>query len=96
MSVSRIVLLSSLVLTLAFSAAVAQEGSRGPAGPPDRDHWDPAAMRQHREARQMERDKALHDVLGIQPAQESAFAAFATAMRPPEWRHDGGGGPGRP
>ena len=41
----------------------------------------------------MERAKALHDVLGIQPAQESAFAAFTTTMRPPEGRRDGGPGP---
>jgi hypothetical protein len=46
-------------------------------------------MRAHGEARRAEHAKALHDVLGIQPGQEAAFAAFTASMRPPEGPHDG-------
>ena len=88
MSPSRALFLS-VVISAVSSLALAQ-----PAPPPggpgaERGHWDPAKMREHMEARHAERDKALHDVLGIQPGQEAAFAAFTSAMKPPEWRHDG-------
>jgi hypothetical protein len=51
-------------------------------------------MREHQEARHAERTQALHDVLGIQPTQEQAFAGFIAAMRPPEQDRDGDRGPG--
>jgi Spy/CpxP family protein refolding chaperone len=87
---SRVVLLS-LALSAVSGVALAQPAPPPPGGPgAERGHWDPAKMREHREARHAERDKALHDVLGIQPTQEAAFTAFTSAMKPPEWRHEGG------
>ncbi len=82
----RLVLLSVVISALS-GAAFAQQA--GPARQsPDHGRWDPAEMREHAEAHRAERMKALHDVLGIQPAQESAFSAFASAMRPPEENGD--------
>jgi hypothetical protein len=46
-------------------------------------------MRQHTEAREAARLKALHDVLAIRPDQESAFQAFAARPTRPQ-----NGGPG--
>jgi protein CpxP len=80
----------SVVLSAVSGVALAQPTPPPPGGPgAERGHWDSAKMREHMEARHAERDKALHDVLGIQPGQEAAFAAFTSAMKPPEWRHDG-------
>lgn len=90
---------------LALAAAVALPAVAGAqAGPPPGDRpyvqgRDDAArqsmMRQH-EARRLQ---ALHDVLEIRPDQESAFQAFAAAMRPQGpsagWDHgDKARGPG--
>jgi protein CpxP len=90
-SILRAILLSSIMVSSICGVALAQQAGPAPDGP-SRDHgrWDPAKMREHEEARHAERDKALHEVLGIQPAQEAAFAAFTGAMKPPEWRRDGG------
>lgn len=91
MSTLRIVSLSLVLLSGAPVAAWAQDARPGidRAGPPaDEGRWNPAAMREHEEARRAEHLKAFRDVLGIQPGQEAAFTAFAAAMRPPE-AHDG-------
>ena len=99
MSTSRIISFSLVLLAGASGAAWAQDARPGMdrgGSPGDHERWDPAAMRQHMEARRSEHVKALHDVLGIQAGQEGAFTAFAAAMRPPEENRDGDarGGPG--
>jgi hypothetical protein len=89
MSPSRALFLS-VVLSAVSGVALAQPAPPPPGGPgAERGHWDPAKMRERMDARHAERAKALHDVLGIQPGQEAAFAAFTSATRPPEWRHEG-------
>ena len=85
MSFARAVSISAILLPLIAGAADAQDVSPGRAGPPsDHGRWDPAAMRRREDARHAEHAKALHDVLGIQPSQEAAFAAFTASMTPPE------------
>jgi len=78
----------ALVASLATAAvAQAQDAPATAPAPAVGKSWqggpDRAAMRQQMEARRAERLKALHDALNIKSDQESAFAAFATAMQPP-------------
>jgi hypothetical protein len=54
---------------------------------------DPAAMKARMDERHAARAAALHDRLGITPAQEGAWAAYQSAMRPPA-RDGGRRGPG--
>lgn len=94
--------LSALALAAAVALPAMAGAQAGPpaAGQPHAQGRDgamrEAMMRQH-EARRLQ---ALHDVLGIRPDQDSAFQAFAAAMRPqapPEgWDHgDKDHGPGQ-
>ena len=46
-----------------------------------------AKFQERTEARQAERARALHDVLGIRPNQEAAVQAFQAAMRPERRDH---------
>ena len=83
----------ALCAVLAGAAAVqAQDASAPPpAGAPGGHHgWDPAQFRARMEAHRAERLKALHDVLGIRPEQESAFQAWADSMKLPQ-RPEGAG-----
>ncbi len=91
MSASRAVLFS-IVLSSVSGVALAQQAGPAPGGSAgDQGRWDRSDMREeHAEARHAERAKALHDVLGIQPSQESAFAAFTASMHPPIGDQDGG------
>ncbi len=76
--------LSALALIGALAAAsLAQAQEAAPAAPPPGARaWDPAQMQARMEAKRAERTKALHDALNIQPNQESAFSAYAAAMKP--------------
>ena len=92
MSMPRVLLLSLVLAAGASATALAQDAAhvRGPGAPPaDQGPWDPARMREHEEARHAERTKALHEVLSIQPSQETAFSAFVAAMSPPRGDRDG-------
>jgi hypothetical protein len=86
----------ALIAALAGASAVqAQDAPSTPGAPAAHRAWDPAQFRARMEARRAERLKALHDVLAIRPDQESAFQAFAAAVRPPERTpgdHPGGKG----
>lgn len=81
--------LTTLALIAALAGAPAVLAQEPPAAPSAHRTWDPAQMRARMEAHHAQRLHALHDVLGIRPDQEAAFAAFAAATRPPE-----GGRPG--
>ena len=84
--------LSALALVAALAAAPVVQAQDAPPGPPPMagKGWDPAQMQARMDARRAARIKALHDALNIKPDQESAFAAFADAMKPAR----GPGGPG--
>jgi len=76
---------SALAIAAVLGASLVQAQTTPPPSPPAAGaghHWDGAAMREHREAREAAHLKALHDVLAIRPEQETAFQTFATSMHP--------------
>ena len=80
-----------LGLTVAASAAGAQDRPAGPGGPP---HGDRAAERQKMfETFRHQREQRLHDLLQIRPEQDGAFRAYLTALE--SGRKPGERGPGR-
>jgi hypothetical protein len=81
--------LSTLALIAALAGASSVLAQEPPAAPSAQRTWDPAQMRARMEEHHAQRLHALHDVLGIRPDQEAAFAAFAAAMRPPEGGRQG-------
>jgi hypothetical protein len=70
-----------------FALAQAYGAPPQPPGAEGAARWAPGAgrgdMRQARQEREAQKLKALHDVLRIRPDQESAFQAYAAALRPP-------------
>jgi hypothetical protein len=86
---------SALALAAVLGASLAQAQTTPPPPPAPgapmaaAHQWDPAKMRERREAREAEHIKALHDVLAIRPDQEAAFQSFVAGMHP---RHDGAPG----
>lgn len=86
--------LAALSAAICVSSSSFAQDAAPAAAPPAADahqHWA-EHMRAHAEARA----KALHDILNIQPNQETAFQAFLAAMKPDH--HEGmgehHGGPG--
>ena len=80
-----------LGLTVAASAAGAQDRPAGPGGPP---HGDRAAERQKMfENVRHQREQRLHDLLQIRPDQDGAFRAYLAALE--SQRKPGERGPGR-
>jgi periplasmic protein CpxP/Spy len=92
MNAARLSALAPLALVAALAAAPVVQAQDAPPGPAPMagKGWDPAQMQARMEARRAARTKALHDALNIQPGQESAFTAYADAMKPSR----GPGGPG--
>lgn len=80
--------IAAAVLALAGLAAQAQTPPPAPAGPgPMGMHegpgqFDPARMQQRMQERMQRRMESLKRILQITPAQEGAWNAWATAMRP--------------
>ena len=80
-----------LGLTVAASAAGAQDRPAGPGGPP---RGDRAAERQKMfETFRHQREQRLHDLLQIRPEQDGAFRAYLTTLE--SQRRPGEHGPGR-
>ncbi len=90
-TLSAAALAGGLVITLAASASAQQD--RPP--PPGADagqgrHWDQGEAREGFEARREQRQKVLHDALGLRADQEGAWQAFIASSH----RRDGERGPG--
>jgi protein CpxP len=85
-------MIGALGLTVCAVAVHAQDQGAPPPAGADGDHhrWDPAAMKQHWEARRAEHAKTLHDALGIRPEQEAAWQAFQAASMGGHGDHMGG------
>lgn len=88
---------SSTVAALSLAAGLAlAAGAQAQSAPPQQGEqaqhrWAEGADRQTMQAEHARRLQALRAVLAIRPDQESAFQAFASAMRP----EGGAWGPGR-
>ena len=85
----RNLLAAGLIAAAGFGVAIAQTPPSGPAGGPGR---DPARMEQFRakmEQRMAERLGELKQKLAITPAQEGAWTAWTSALKPtPHQRPD--------
>lgn len=85
----RNLLAAGLIAAAGFGAAIAQTPSSGPASGPGR---DPARMEQFRakmEQRMAQRFDELKQKLAISPAQEGAWNAWTSALKPtPHQRPD--------
>ena len=91
-TLSAAALAGGLAITLAASASAQQDR---PPPPPGADagqgqHWDQGQGRDRFEARREQRQKVLHDALGLRADQEGAWQAFITSSH----RRDGERGPG--
>lgn len=69
-------------LVLAQDAALSPPPSTDAPGPDGAHHWGHGPMAQGRWSPESRHLKAIHDILGIKPDQESAFQAYASALHP--------------
>lgn len=80
--------LTAALLVGAGVGAHAQNQTQNPGRPAAQHNIDPAAMKARMDERHAARAAALHDRLAITPAQEGAWAAYQSAIKPPV--RDGG------
>jgi hypothetical protein len=85
--------LTAALLVGAGVGAHAQNRAQTAGRPAVQRNIDPAAIRARMDERHAARAAALHDLLAITPAQEDAWAAYQSAVRPPV-RDGGRRGPG--